>query len=164
MLRARRSAAGGPSLRGQTTVAWRGLGRRDLEKRTRHAPLRGHVRVLVDYTTVQQQQSVTKCNTKYLDRWAPAHSPRLVAARPEVVSLGSHAWVLRDSSASSASLRGAKLQKHQLVSAFARISTHTIKADFSTQEDCVDLPTSNLKMRSGQTLKLKNPHRKRPYV
>ena len=54
-------AAGGATLRGQTAVAWRGLGLRDEEKRTRYAPLRGYVRVLADYTAVhQQQQSVTK--------------------------------------------------------------------------------------------------------
>ena len=40
-----------PSL-ARTTVAWRGLGPRDQEKRTRHAPLGGYVRVLVDYTAV----------------------------------------------------------------------------------------------------------------
>ena len=83
-----------PSL-ARTTVAWRGLGPRDQEKRTRHAPLGGYVRVLVDYTAVQQQQSVTKLNTKHQDGLALAHSPRLLAARQEAIGLGSYAWILR---------------------------------------------------------------------
>ena len=42
-------SGGGASLRGQTTttVGWRGSGPRDLEKRTRCAPLGGYI--LVDY-------------------------------------------------------------------------------------------------------------------
>ena len=57
LLRARRAV--GASLRGQTTVGWRGLGPKDQEKRTWRAPLRGYV--LVDYTAAvqQQQQSAT---------------------------------------------------------------------------------------------------------
>ena len=50
LLRARRVV--GASLRGQTTVSWRGLGPRYQEGRTWRAPLRGYV--LVDYTAVQQ--------------------------------------------------------------------------------------------------------------
>ena len=46
-LRARRvvggRSTGGASLRGQTTVGWRGLGPRDQEKRTLRAPLRGYL-------------------------------------------------------------------------------------------------------------------------
>ena len=52
LLRAR--LAIGASLRGQTTVGWRGLGPRDQEQRTWRALLRANV--LVDYTAVQQQR------------------------------------------------------------------------------------------------------------
>ena len=47
--------AAGASLRGHTTVGWRGLGPGDQEKRTRRAPLRVYVLV----HRLQQQQSVT---------------------------------------------------------------------------------------------------------
>ena len=40
-------SAGEASLRGQTTVGWRGRGPRGQEKRTRGAPLRGYVVLLI---------------------------------------------------------------------------------------------------------------------
>ena len=65
LLRARRAvggrSTGGASLRGQTAAGWRGLGPIDQEKRTRRAPLRGHV--LVD--SYSSSPSVTLGNTWY---------------------------------------------------------------------------------------------------
>ena len=123
---------------------------------------------------LQQQQSVTLWNTlptkcahstccchsvvvqSTKTGWLnDAQSARLFAARPEAVSLGSDAAVQR-----GASLRGARSQRQQLVSAFARISARTINSIFphtvpGTHEDCFDLRTAQLRKRSGPNLKLK---------
>ena len=132
LLRARRAVGGGrvcPSPDYSRLARDRAYSRYQ-EKRTRRAPLRGHV--LVVYTAVPQQQqqpqqqSVTLRNPKYEDRLTLAHSPRLFVARPDAVSLGSDAWVLR---AVQGTQRVARPQQ-PLVSAFARSYARTINMIF----------------------------------
>ena len=143
------------SLCGQTTVAWRGLGSKDQEKRTRHASLRGYVRVLVDYTAVQQERSVTKLNPKYQDRLALAHSPRLFAVRPETVSLGSGVWVLRAGQRTQRVFSRRQTTKTAVgLGACSNLDIHN-KSDFPHRKTvCFKLPSSHLKIRLGQNLKL----------
>ena len=120
------------SLRGQTTVGWRGLGPRDQEKRTRHAPLRGYVRVLVRtllYSSSSSQSQHGTQNTKTGGSSALATSLRRQTR-------GSQPWLGRlgptRRAAHPARLSAARIHNNSAWScAFARISTHTIHLIFS---------------------------------
>ena len=83
---------------------------------------------------LQQQQLVTlRHHTKYQDRLNLEDYVRLFAARPEAVSVGSYAWILRAVQRLSACLRGARPQQ-QSVRVFARISARTINLFFSRRK------------------------------
>ena len=130
LLRARRAI--GASLRGQTTVGWRGLAPRDQEQRTlaRTSPWirtrRLHCCTAAAVAAVSHV--VTHKLPRHVDSSALGTSLRRQTRGKSALArtLGSYAQC----SASSASLRGARIQQQPFVSAFARISARTINLIF----------------------------------
>ena len=104
-----------------------------------------------------QQQSVTWCNTKYQERLTLAHSHSKVVHRQ---TRGSQPWLRRlgptRSAAHPTRLFAAPDHKNsswspRLLESLhaARTAGYPIFAHTNAYEDCFDLPSSHVKMRSG---------------
>ena len=148
------------SLRPDYSRLWRGLGHKNQERPTRRAPLRGYV--LVDYSSSSSSSSSSQSHCELQNiktgRLYVAHSAGLFAARPEAVSVGSDAWALRAVQRTRrVSSRRQTTTTVVLVSAFcSRNSARTIHPIFPHSKTVsTSLLTAQLKMRSGQNLKLR---------
>ena len=85
----------GASLRGQTTVGWRGLGPRDQEKRPWRAPLRKYVTRRLHCRTAATATAVSHIVKRKIPRQVDSSALGTSLRRQTTVSLGSDAWVLR---------------------------------------------------------------------